>query len=74
MTKGKNLDIYNVGGAFIAALIIAALLPFLVMVCWNYVMPIIFSLPRITYWQSFVLYIMTQILFNQTNFKSDANK
>ena len=33
--------------------------------CWNYLMPLIFGLPTITYWQAFVLSLLCGLLFGQ---------
>ena len=29
---------------------------------WNYVMPVVFSLPVVTYWQAFSLYVVSVLL------------
>ena len=42
------------------SLIIGALL---IMLSWNYVMPDLFNLETITYWQSIMLHILTGSLF-----------
>lgn len=55
-------------GTEIASLIIAALVLFLIYVtilwlCWNWLMPPIFGLPIINWWQSCGLMIVSNILF-----------
>ena len=42
------------GGALIFAL--------LIMWCWDLIMPSLFSLPEITYWQSVILYFIFRFL------------
>jgi hypothetical protein len=39
-----------------------ALTPFLFMLAWNYVMPGLFNLPEIGFWQSFAITFMVGIL------------
>ena len=65
-------------GKFIENLIAAVLSLFigalLIMLTWNYVMPDLFNLQTITYWQSVMLHILAGSLFNTarvevTNFK-----
>ncbi|MFP4548993.1 MAG: hypothetical protein ACLFQM_12740 [Fidelibacterota bacterium] len=47
-----------VGGA-----ILALFFGFIVMWLWNWLMPVIFGLPTITYWQAWGLVILFHILF-----------
>ena len=42
------------------------------MLLWNWLMPIIFGLPTITFWQALGLNLLTGILFRSSNIK--ANK
>lgn len=44
---------------------------FVVMQLWNWLMPIIFKLPTITFIQAFGLFVLSKILFSSFNF---ANK
>jgi hypothetical protein len=46
------------GSAFILAL------P--VMWCWDFIMPKLFALREITYWEAFALYILCGLLFKST--------
>lgn len=48
---------------FICALALGMLLVWPLVWMWNFVMPDIFGLPEITYWQMFWLYCLIQILF-----------
>ena len=50
------------GGLVIAA-VLAFLLGLLVMLLWNWVMPDVFGLPQITYWQGWALVLLAHILF-----------
>lgn len=36
---------------------------------WNWVMPAVFSLPKLTYWQAFGIDFMANILFYHPNFR-----
>jgi len=49
----------------------AAALPLLVMWLWNWLMPLLFGLPVITYWQAGGLLLLTNLLFNLRNRNSD---
>lgn len=46
-----------------AIILIGFLLVWPLVWMWNYVMPQIFGLPEITYWQMYWLYMLIQILF-----------
>ena len=49
----------------IGSIIVILLLPLILMFCWNYVMPYLFSFKEITYLQAFALHIMFNILFKK---------
>jgi len=51
-----------IGGIIIAA-IMGLLLGFFVMILWNWLMPNIFGLTTITFWQAWGLVILTHIFF-----------
>lgn len=63
--KGKS--VIKIIGGIIAGLVIACLLAFVfglvVMLLWNWLMPDIFNLPEIGYWQGFGLILLAKILF-----------
>jgi len=40
----------------------ALILAFFVMWTWNYVIPSVFNLPKIGYWQAFTLYVLSGLL------------
>ena len=48
---------------FICALAIGMLLVWPLVWMWNFVMPDLFGVPTITYWQMFYLYMLIQCLF-----------
>lgn len=48
---------------FICALAIGLLLVWPLVWMWNFVMPDLFGVPTITYWQMFHLYMLIQCLF-----------
>ncbi|HDL18731.1 MAG TPA: hypothetical protein ENH29_06735 [Bacteroidetes bacterium] len=51
-----------IGGVIMAA-IVALLLGFVVLWLWNWLMPDIFGLTRITFWQAWGLVVLAHILF-----------
>ena len=50
-------------GGIVIALVMAFLLGLVVMLLWNWLMPVIFGLPEITYWQGWGLVLLAHILF-----------
>ena len=50
-------------------LVLAFLFPFPIMWLWNALMPTIFGLITINYWQAFGLYILCSLLFKSNNEK-----
>lgn len=68
--------IYGIGVVFLAVVLVAviglvAALP--VMLLWNAVVPDVFSLPAITYWQAYALYFLCYLLFSHTSSSSKEN-
>jgi hypothetical protein len=68
----------KVGGILAAIAIVAFglflsgfILAFLVMWLWNIVVPSMFDLPRIGYWQAFCLYYLCGLLFKNLSIKTD---
>lgn len=51
--------------------IVALLLGAPLMILWNWLMPIIFGLPTIGFWQAVGLNFLASILFNKTTTKKD---
>ena len=71
-----NNNIIETIGSILAAVLmivlVAALLGFPLMWLWNWLMPGIFNLPEITFWQALGLNALATILFKQnTNPKKD---
>ncbi len=63
-SKQKSVDIVGMAieGVILAA-IIALIFSVLVMKLWNWLMPTIFGLTRITFWQAWGLILLSHILF-----------
>ena len=53
----KGVIIALVAAAFFALVV------FTLMYCWNYVMPDVFGLPMITFWQALAMLVVARILF-----------
>lgn len=56
-------------GFAIAGLALLALLGWVVMLLWNWLMPEIFGLPSVSYWQAWGLLVLFWILFKSWSFK-----
>jgi membrane protein required for beta-lactamase induction len=50
--------------------IVIVLLGYPLMLLWNWLMPIIFNLPEITFWQAIGLNLLSTILFKSTTIKN----
>lgn len=60
----KGLRIVGMTIAGVAfAIVFALVFGLLVKVLWNWLMPMLFSLPQITYWQAFGIVILGKLLF-----------
>lgn len=49
----------------------------ILMLLWNWLVPVVFGLITLTYWQAFVMLILSRMLFydsHSTNVKVDVNK
>lgn len=64
---GKTKRVFAIIGMAIGGVIIAGLMAllfgFVVMWLWNWLMPEIFALPMITFWQAWGLVVLSHILF-----------
>ena len=62
-------------GLIVAVLIfiVLCIVSVVLMFCWNYIMPVIFGLPQITFWQAFVMHIMSTILFRTVTYHKGNN-
>ena len=59
-------------GVIFISLLFAPLFAWIVMLLWNWLMPIIFLLPKVTFWQSWGLVILFGLLFRSNiNYKKD---
>lgn len=61
-----------IGGVFLAALFALAF-GWLVMLLWNWLMPALFGLKEITYWQGFGLVILVKLLFGAVGSHREAH-
>jgi hypothetical protein len=63
----KHWSIHKIIGMVIIGLITAVVLGFLfgyfVMMLWNWLMPVLFGLKVITFWQAFGLIVLAKLLF-----------
>jgi len=59
-STGEIVGIIIFGGIFITGL--AILFGFVLMWLWNWIMPLVFDLPELTYWQAVGLFILSRIL------------
>jgi membrane protein required for beta-lactamase induction len=50
--------------------IVIVILGYPLMLLWNWLMPIIFGLPEITFWQAIGLNVLSTILFKSTTIKN----
>ena len=66
-------NIVTIGIGIIIVLLVFSLIPFILMVAWNFVMPGIFGLPVIEFWQAFALYVVFSILFGGIFSVSSSN-
>jgi len=42
---------------------VLCLIPFLLMICWNFVMPSLFNLPEISFWMALAIVVIASIIF-----------
>ena len=68
--KSRVLKIVAVIGLVLGGMALFVLVAFMVgyfvMLLWNWLMPAIFGLPEITYWQAWGILILAQILFGRS--------
>lgn len=64
--------VLSVLGVTIGVLALVALILGLpLMLLWNWLMPVLFGLPTIGFWQAVGLNFLSSILFKSTSYKSD---
>lgn len=69
---GKFISIFAGIGIFVLTIILIAFIcGFPTMLLWNWLMPDIFGLPRINYWQAMGLMMLCSILFKSNNSKKE---
>ncbi|MBN1879552.1 hypothetical protein JW823_05520 [bacterium] len=61
-SKAIRIPLLILGGVILAA-VLALLLGFVVQWLWNWLMPVIFGLGTITFWQAWGLVLLSHILF-----------
>jgi hypothetical protein len=61
-TKVKKMIVMGLGGFFLFVFL-AFILGFFIMILWNWLMPTLFALPEISYWQAWGLFILSKLLF-----------
>jgi len=57
-------------GISVGIVAVVSLALWITMLLWNWLMPTIFSLPEITFWQSGGIILLSAILFKKTNYES----
>jgi hypothetical protein len=62
----KNQTLYNIAYIIGLAALVVVALGFPLMIVWNWVMPDIFGLPEITFWQAIGLNFLSVILIKPT--------
>lgn len=71
---GKNIGFIALIVSIIVALVIGFIYAGILMWLWNIIIPTIFSLPMISYWQAFGIYIISNILFKSSSFKTKTEE
>lgn len=71
-------NFFKTAGGFLSAVLVVvfvtALIGFLGKYLWDYVMPSVFGLPEITFWQMWALMFLAKILFsNELNVTNKNN-
>ena len=71
MNKHDGLQIFIL---FIVGLICGLLLVFPIMWLWNYLMPMVFGLPKLTYWQTYGLYVLINLFVPARSSSSTSSR
>lgn len=61
-------------GFILIVAIVSLILALPTMLLWNWLMPILFGLTKITFWQALGINIFTGILFKSSNTQTNNNK
>lgn len=62
------------GFFFLFAIIAIVAVGFLIMFLWNWLMPTLFKLSSISYWQALGLFVLSRILFGSFHFSKPMNR
>ena len=57
----------------LAILMIVIINPLIILFCWNYLMPVLFGLPVITFWQAFIMSMLSAVLFKPSTINAQTN-
>jgi hypothetical protein len=75
LIKNKNKNMEKVLGVILLVIggiaLVTLLLGWPLMLLWNWLMPTIFGLPIITFWQAVGLNLLSTIIFKSQSFKSN---
>ncbi|TYA71549.1 hypothetical protein [Seonamhaeicola marinus] len=71
-SPGEIVGMIIFGGIFIIGL--AILFGFIIMWLWNWLMPMIFGLTTLTFWQAVGVFILAKILLGGCNFGDSSSK
>ena len=63
--------VYNIFYVIGVLMLVVILIGGPLMILWNWLMPMIFNLPEITFWQACGLQLLSIILFKQINTKKE---
>ena len=70
--KMRGKSPFQIAGAIVLMVLggigLAILFGFIIMWLWNWIMPELFGLPMVTYWQGIGLFILSKILLGGCNF------
>jgi len=70
LLKQKTKDNLGIAGIVLGLITIVLLLSSgILMWCWDYIMPSIFGLPEITFWQAVIMNILSTLLFKTYSYK-----
>jgi len=59
---------------FIAIIFAIFVNPIIILLCWNYIMPYLFGLPEVTFWQAFVMSVLSTVLFKTANLQQNKSE
>lgn len=71
--KPIQIVVYTILG-ILGAIVFGLLFGWIIVWLWNWLMPLIFGLPTITFWQGVGLFILAKILFGGFSSHSDSKK